>query len=151
MMPDDVETAVAKMGEVVTLWSVDRAYAADLIRATSDVLAAGGDGPSLRMLAAVSIRNADDEDIRDVVEPALREIGLTHEPKNTAAREDALMVMARRTLRGVATPRELVDFARYDYWPPSARRLSEYERLAGDLAMMYAENVSVSATRPAAL
>jgi hypothetical protein len=88
-MPCDEETligtAVAKMGEVVALWYVDRADTAEIVEAACDLLVAGADGPSLCMLAAVSIRGVRDEDVVEVLEPALREIGLPYEQKNTAA------------------------------------------------------------------
>ncbi|MFI5779320.1 hypothetical protein [Nocardia sp. NPDC051570] len=72
---------------------------------------AGFDGPALRMLAAVSIHQADQE-VADLLEPALREVGLPCFAQGTVAAQQAgLTAMAARVLRGSLTPRELTAWA----------------------------------------
>jgi hypothetical protein len=146
---NDFDTAVATFGEVVALWYVDRVLTAEIVLAACDVLAAGADGPSLRMLAAVSIPDVRDEEVVDVLEAALREVGLPYAPKHTAAAHRAgLIAIAGRTLLGIDTPHELAHFARHEFrLPPEDSGCSEFDRLIMELADMddlYDEDVMCS-------
>jgi hypothetical protein len=135
---NDFDKVVATFGEVVALWYVDRVLTAEIVLAACDVLAAGADGPSLRMLAAVSIPDVRDEEVVDVLEAALREVGLPYAPKHTAAaRRAGLIAIARRTLSGIDTPRELAHFARHEFWPPPHNSdRSAFDQLVAELADM---------------
>ena len=117
---NDFDTAVATIGEVVALWYVDRVLTAEIVLAACDVLAAGADGPSLRMLAAVSISDVRDEEVTDVLEaaPARGLAYPTREQQTAAARTAGLIAIARRTLSGIDTPHELTHFARHEFRPP---------------------------------
>jgi hypothetical protein len=146
---NDFDTAVATFGEVVALWYVDRVLTAEIVLAACDVLAAGADGPSLRMLAAVSIPDVRDEEVVDVLEAALREVGLPYAPKHTAAARTAgLIAIARRTLSGIDTPHELTHFARHEFRPASEDSgCPEFDQLIVELADMddlYDEDVMCS-------
>lgn len=101
------QAALSTMHDVVALWYVGQRSAADIVRTACDLLVAGLDGPALRMLAAVSIRHADEE-VPDLLEPALRDLDLPYYPKSSPpAQEAGLKAMASRVLTGTLAPREL--------------------------------------------
>ena len=98
---------LSAMREVVALWYVDQSTCADIVYAACDLLAADYDGPSLRMLAAVSIDDAYAE-VPPLLEAALGDVGLPYLPRDSAAAElAALRAMVARALSGEITPREL--------------------------------------------
>ncbi|WP_081809659.1 hypothetical protein [Amycolatopsis keratiniphila] len=107
----NLETALSHMRDVVARWYVGQARAADIVHTACDLLVAGLDGPSLCMLAAVSVRHADEE-VPELLEAALRDVGLAFFEKGTqAAQETGLQAMAARVLSGAMTPRELAVWA----------------------------------------
>ena len=96
---------VEEFGDVVALWSVQEKSAGDVVLAACDLLVAGVDGPAVSRLAAASVREGFD---MHVLEEALRELGLEHHDHGTeAGKEAGLRAMARRTLSGELTPRDL--------------------------------------------
>lgn len=105
------QEALAKLHDAVALWAVGYQSAADVVRAACDALVADADTPSLRMLAAVSIRHADEE-LRGALPAALTELGLPVCAGNSIEAEAAaLKVLAARVLSGTLSPRELAAWA----------------------------------------
>jgi hypothetical protein len=105
------EAALAKLSDAVALWSVRQATAADVVYAACDLLVAGAGGLALGELAAVSVRNADEE-IPVLLEAALLEAGLAYHERDTLhAQEDGLRVMCARVVAGVLAPRDLTTWA----------------------------------------
>jgi hypothetical protein len=99
------------MRDVVGLWYVGHCTAAQVVYAACDLLAVGFDGPSLCVLAAVSIDHAD-VDVPDLLEPALADVGLTYHAKGSlAAQQAGLIAMAERTLSNRLPPRALAAWA----------------------------------------
>lgn len=98
---------VEEFGDVVALWWVNEKSAGDVVFAACDLLMEDVAAPSLAVLAAVSRREADVEVPRRLQE-VLPELGLKWLDRGTvAAKEAALRAMARRTLTGELTPRDL--------------------------------------------
>ncbi|GAB3864247.1 hypothetical protein GCM10029963_74350 [Micromonospora andamanensis] len=110
---DDVNPneALLAMGDAVALWSVGDVTAAEVVRHACDLLVAGYDGPALRMLAAVSLRHADDE-MPDVLEAALAELSLPYyERGSRAGQVAALRALAARVVAGTMSPSSLTAWA----------------------------------------
>jgi hypothetical protein len=64
------------------------------------------------MLAGLSPRTLHDLDVDELLEQALTEVGLPYfEPHSHEATEAALAVMARRTLSGEVSPRDLASWS----------------------------------------
>jgi hypothetical protein len=100
-------SAVTTMRIVVGLWYIGVRSAADIVKTACDLLVAGFDGPALRELAAAPPHLTDSE-VSDLLEPALRDVGLPcHRPDSSAARFEALAAMASLTLSNAATPSAL--------------------------------------------
>lgn len=90
---------LAQLHDAAALWSAGHAEPAIVVQAACEALADGADGHALAMLAAVSLRTAEDGDVVDLLGQALNEVGLSYyEPRCLAAQEAALAVMARRAL-----------------------------------------------------
>jgi hypothetical protein len=107
----DGNEALATMRDAAALWSVGYIIAAEVVRIACDLLVAGQDGPALRMLAAVPFRHADDE-VPDVLEAALTDLGLTYyERGSRAGQEAAVRTLAARVLAGTMSPRSLAVWA----------------------------------------
>jgi len=101
------------MRTVVALWYIGARSAADIVRTACDLLVAGFDGPALCELAAAPYDLTDSE-VPDLLEPALRDIGLPyHVPGSPSARFEALAAVASLTLSHDITPSALVVHA---YW-----------------------------------
>jgi hypothetical protein len=100
-----------KARDAAALWSVGYVRAAELVDAACDMLVAGHDGPALAMLAGVHTRHADD-DVPDLLEEALREVGLEfYPPGSRAGAEAAVRTLARRVLDGLMEPSALTVWA----------------------------------------
>ena len=109
------DVALERMREAVALWYVDQCSAADIVYAACDVLAAGLDGPSLRELAAVSVKQAD-IDVHPLLEPALHDLRIAvHRKDSPEALRKGLRAMASRVLAGAIDPRVLTQRA-YATW-----------------------------------
>jgi len=105
------EDAATELGNAAAMWSVGYLSAADVVRAACDGLVAGLDGSALRMLAAVPYRNADDE-VPEVLEAAVDELGLAYQPRGSrSGLVAALKALCARVLAGTLTPRELASWA----------------------------------------
>jgi hypothetical protein len=103
--------ALSAMRDVVGLWYVGHSSAAQVVYAACDLLAAGFDGPSLCVLAAVSIDQAD-VDVPDLLEPARQDVGLTYHPEGRlAAQQAGLIAMAAQTVSNRLPPRALAAWA----------------------------------------
>jgi len=103
--------ALTRMHDASALWSVGRVTAAELIRTACELLVAGFDGPNLAMLAGVHVRRADEE-IGELLEPALDDVGLPHYPRGSrAGQEAAVRILASRVLAGTLAPRDLAAWA----------------------------------------
>ncbi|MCG8924687.1 hypothetical protein [Lentzea sp. CC55] len=106
-----LEPALSTMSDAVALWYVGAGSAAGIVRAACELLVAGADGPSLCALAAVSFRHADEE-VPELLEAAMQEVGLAFHPRGTiAAHEAGIRVMASRVLTGDLTPKALAVWA----------------------------------------
>ena len=104
-------SAVTTMRIVVGLWYVGERTPADIVNTACDLLVAGFDGSALRELAAAPPHLTDAE-VSDLLEPALRDVGLPcHRPDSSAARFEALASMASLTLSNAATPSALAIIA----------------------------------------
>lgn len=107
----DRAAALDGMRDAVGLWYVGHVSAADVVYAACDLLVAGLDGPSLAMLASVSVHQADDE-VAELLEAALRDVGLVHHPKGSRpACEAGLRVMAARVVSGDLAPIDMASWA----------------------------------------
>lgn len=124
------EEALDRMRHAGALWAVGAVDATDLVQAACDLLVAGHDGPALRMLAAVPFRHADEE-VPDVLEAALTDLGLPHYPPGSGvAQEAALKAMAIRVLANALTPRQLARWAHRKFGHDTlelAQRLAELD------------------------
>ncbi len=111
--PEKCVPAVQKFCDVAALWNIDAARTKDVIDAACDVLAAAVDGPAMRTLAAMSVSPLlSPFEVDGPLADALEEVGASLPSRQTdAAAEAAVCAMARRTLRGEMTPRELVSWA----------------------------------------
>lgn len=103
--------ALEKTRDAASLWSVGYVRAAELVEAACDLLVTGHDGPTLAMLAGVHTSHADDE-VPELLEEALREVGLEfYPPGSRAGAEAAVRVLARRVLEGHMEPSALTVWA----------------------------------------
>lgn len=103
--------ALDKARDAAALWSVGYVRAAELVEAACDLLVTGHDGPTLAMLAGVHTRHADDE-VPDLLEAALQEVGLQfYPPGSHAGAEAAVRALARRVLDGLMEPSALTVWA----------------------------------------
>jgi hypothetical protein len=108
---DDARTALQR---AATLWSDDRGTLYDVVLAACDALAAGLDGESLQMLAAITRQDATGTP--DVLADALHELGLEHHPRGSAGGLLAgARIMAADFLAGGATPQELANWFHTTY------------------------------------
>jgi hypothetical protein len=99
------------MREGAALWSIGYITAADVVSNACDLLVAGHDGPALRMLAAVPFRHADQE-VPEILEAALADIGLSCYPRvSRAGQEAAVRALAARVLAGAVAPRSVARWA----------------------------------------
>lgn len=105
------EDALGGMQEATALWSVGQVTAAELVGAACELLVAGFDGLNLAMLAGVQVRYADEE-VPELLEAALHDVGLPYYPRGSrAGQEAALKVMASRVVAEAMHPRELAAWA----------------------------------------
>ncbi|MFG1801338.1 hypothetical protein ACGFI4_14355 [Micromonospora carbonacea] len=103
--------ALSRMRDAAALWSVDYIDATEIVHAACDLLVTGYDGTALGMLAAVSLRHAD-QDVPDILHAALAEVGLTYYEKNgTAGAEAAVRTLAARVVAGTLPPMDLAVWA----------------------------------------
>ncbi|MDX8148189.1 hypothetical protein SK854_39170 [Lentzea sp. BCCO 10_0061] len=117
---------VEEFREVVALWHVNEARDTDVVLAACELVVAGVDGPAVSMLAGASLKRAWEE-VPPLMEDALRELGLDHhEHRSDAGREEGLRLMARRTLAGEMSPRELAEWVHQHF----SHDLPEAEELA---------------------
>lgn len=110
--------AAAKLEQAAALWSLDPSHAVDVIVAACDALVAGLDTPSLRMLAAVSVRGlrGSGHEIAEVLQAALEELGIDYPPPGSVvSREAAVRAMAARLLNGDVSPRELTMWVHHNF------------------------------------
>lgn len=120
--------ALARLHEAAILWSAGFGEPESVVLAACDALADGEDGRTLAMLAGLPLRGLDDLDVEDLLEQALTEVGLPYfTPHSREAEESALVVMARRTLSGAVSPRDL---ALWTHRVFGHDRLAEAARLA---------------------
>jgi hypothetical protein len=101
------EQAAQHLQDHAVLWSIGEIRATDVVSAACDALVAGLDSPALWILAACT-RSEADYDVRDLLPPALDELGLAFcSPGSQAGQEAAVRALAARMLAGELTPREL--------------------------------------------
>ncbi|MGC5054680.1 hypothetical protein ACLQ2S_24875 [Micromonospora sp. DT48] len=99
------------MHEAAALWSVGQVTAAELVDAACDLLVAGFDGLNLATLAGVHTRHADEE-VPELLEAALKDVGLSYHPRGShAGQEAAITIMASRVLAGLLPPLDLAVWA----------------------------------------
>jgi hypothetical protein len=97
--------------DAAALWSVGYVPAAELVDAACDLLVTGHDGRTLAILAGVHSRHADQE-VPDLLEAALHEIGLDYYPPGSrTGAEAAVKALARRVLAGRMEPSALTVWA----------------------------------------
>jgi hypothetical protein len=102
-----VEDSVSNLYEVAVLWAVGSESGEAVVRAACDALVAGADTPHLRLVAGVSVRDAD-RGLRDTLAEAFQELGLPYYPEGSPeSRAAALKVLASRVLAGDLPPRGL--------------------------------------------
>lgn len=110
---EDVKAAEARdrARDAAALWSVGYVRAAELVEAACDLLVTGHDGQTLAMLAGVHTRHADEE-VPELLEAALNDVGLDfYPPGSRAGGEAAIEALARRVLTGVMEPSALTVWA----------------------------------------
>ena len=118
---------VEEFRDVVALWHVNEASDAEVVLAACELVVAGVDGPGVSTLAGASLKHAWEE-VPPLMEDALRELGLDHhEHQSDAGREQGLRLMARRTLAGEMTPRDLAEWVHqhFSHDLPEAEELAE--------------------------
>ncbi|MGW1549019.1 hypothetical protein [Streptomyces sp. NPDC002346] len=123
------ESAASTLQDHAALWSMGEICAGDVVSAACDALVAGLDSPALRILAACTRAEADD-DVPDLLPPALDELGLTFYPVGSVAgQEAAARALAVRMLAGKLTPPELAlrIHQRFGHELPLAERLAELD------------------------
>ena len=109
--PVDRGEALARMRDAAALWSVNYVTAAEVVDAACDLLVAGYDGFTLAMLAGVHARNAEEE-VPELLEPALRDVGLDYYPRNShPGQEAAVQTLAGRVVAGTLPPMNLAIWA----------------------------------------
>ncbi|MFE1291194.1 hypothetical protein [Streptomyces sp. NPDC058751] len=120
------EHAARELQDRAVLWAMGENRAADVVVAACDALVAGLDSPALRILAACTRAEADD-DVPDLLPPALDELGLIFYPVGSTAGEEAVArALAARMLAGELTPRELTlrIHQRFGHGLPPVERLA---------------------------
>jgi hypothetical protein len=96
--PVEPAEALDNARDAAALWSVGYVRAAELVDAACDLLVTGHDGRTLAMLAGVHTRHADQE-VPELLEAALHEIGLAYYPPGSRAGAGAAVkALARRVL-----------------------------------------------------
>ncbi|CAM4031025.1 hypothetical protein KIPE111705_37190 [Kibdelosporangium persicum] len=142
------EAALSAMRDAVALWQVGQSSAADVIYAACGLLTADVDTPTLRTLAALSIKDADYE-VNELIEAAMSEIGLAWHPRDTsAAKEAALVALARRVLSGGMKPADLAFWAHSAFCHGTsdlAETLVELDDVYGTLDCMHLAVADVDA------
>jgi hypothetical protein len=117
---------VEEFRDVVASWHADEITDADVVLAACSLVVAGVDGPAVSALAGASLKHACEE-MPPLLGDALGELGLAHHEHGTeGGRTEALRLMARRTLAGEMSPRELAARVRRKF----GYRLPEAEPLA---------------------
>ncbi|MFC4066699.1 hypothetical protein [Actinoplanes subglobosus] len=102
-----VESEARKLTDLAALWSIGEAGAGEVVDAACAALVGGLDSPGLRMLAARTRAEADD-DVPALLPVALAELGLPFHPFGAdSGREAVARALAGRSLAGELTPREL--------------------------------------------
>jgi hypothetical protein len=97
-----------RLHDAVALWRAGLSDASEVVMTACDALVAGLDGPALRMLAGVSLRDAT-YDLPDYLPDALAELGLEPAaPGTLAGQEAAVRALGRQLLAGKITPRNMV-------------------------------------------
>ncbi|ASU80832.1 hypothetical protein CDG81_04715 [Actinopolyspora erythraea] len=100
------ESAARRLREHAVLWSAREVRAEEVVRVACDALVVGLDSPALRILAACTRAEADDE-VRELLTEVLGELGLVFYPLDgEAAWEPAVRLLARRFLAGETSPRD---------------------------------------------
>ncbi|MGW5280731.1 hypothetical protein ACWERI_15005 [Streptomyces collinus] len=120
------EQAARELQDRAVLWRMGEIRASDVVTGACDALVAGLDSPALRILAACTRAEAD-YDVRDLLPPALDELGLTLPTVGSVAgQEAAVRALAARMLAGDLTPRELAFriHQRFGHELPLAERLA---------------------------
>lgn len=111
----DSERSVArqKFCDVAVLWNVDVLEFGHVIHAARDVAAAGAAGPAMALLASVSHSSfMSPFEVHRCLAGDLAEVGYALFPRQTEdAQEVAVRAMARRTLRGEVSPRDITAWA----------------------------------------
>ncbi|MEW1661058.1 hypothetical protein [Streptomyces sp. NPDC093707] len=123
------ESAARALQDRAVLWSIGEVRATDVVAGACDALVAGLDTPALRILAACTRAEADD-DVPELLPPALHELGLTFYPFDSAdGREAAVRALAARMLASELTPRELAFriHQRFGHELPLAEPLAELD------------------------
>lgn len=121
--------AAVDLHDAATLWSIGYGRGQAVVEAACDALVAGLDSPALRMLAALSTREADRE-VPELLPAVLEELGLSALPKDSlAGRETAARALAARLVSEHLTPRELASHAHrlFGHELPIAERLAELD------------------------
>ncbi|HEX8870392.1 MAG TPA: hypothetical protein VF821_32305 [Lentzea sp.] len=120
---------VEEFRDVVALWHLGERSDGDVVLAACDLLMAGIDGPAVSALAGVSLRRPWDE-IQPLLGDALAELGLEHHDHNTdEGKALGLRLMARRTLVGEMSPRELAAWvhSRFGHGLPEGDQLAQLD------------------------
>jgi hypothetical protein len=112
------------------MWAVDRLSVEEIIDLAVDLLMAGVDTESLRVLAGVPKRDASIE-VPDLLESTLGELGLAFfEPGSTTAKNAAAGVMARYVQVGALAPRAFVEWMHDAFGHVDAGDLEIFSSLA---------------------
>jgi len=137
------EPALSALREAVALWQVGHVGADAVIYAACDLLVAGVDEPSLRMLAGVSVRSTreDSDEVAQLLKAVMPALGLPYCPRGfVAADESSLRAMAARLLAGEIEPRYLASWAcsyfGYDTTSALAQRLVALDDIYCEVAYM---------------
>ena len=102
---------VEEFRDLVASWHADEITDGDVVLAACDLVVAGIDGPAVSTLAGASLRHSWEE-MPPLLGDALRELGLEHHEHGTdGGKIEGLRLMARRTLAGRMSPRELSRWA----------------------------------------
>ena len=105
------DEALTRLQDAATLWSIGQVAPAVLVDAACDLLVAGFDGFSLAMLAGVHAQRADEE-VPELLEASLAEVGLRYYPRGSqAGLEAAVRVLASRVVAGTLPPMDLALWA----------------------------------------
>lgn len=103
--------ATTDLADTSALWRAGLVGESEVVRATTEALVAGLDGPTLRMVAGLPAHDPDRE-LDQLLPSALAEQGLpSPERDSTEAAYTALVALARQVSTGRRTPRELAWWA----------------------------------------